>query len=140
MLPEGLAAEIDTGAWTIPPIFEVLRRLGNIPEDDYRRTFNLGIGMVLAVSRRASAARRRSASQDGRAVLRDRQSRAAEARRAARGVPMKKRLGILLSGRGSNFEAIADSVAAGSLDAEIAVVIAQPPGGARVWKWPGSAA
>jgi phosphoribosylglycinamide formyltransferase-1 len=35
-----------------------------------------------------------------------------------------KRLGILLSGRGSNFEAIADSVAAGSIDAEIAVVIA----------------
>ncbi len=34
-----------------------------------------------------------------------------------------KRLGILLSGRGSNFEAIADSVAAGRLDAEIAIVI-----------------
>jgi phosphoribosylglycinamide formyltransferase-1 len=35
----------------------------------------------------------------------------------------KKRLGILLSGRGSNFIAIADSIAAGKLDAEIAVVI-----------------
>ena len=35
-----------------------------------------------------------------------------------------KRLGILLSGRGSNFEAIADQVAAGLLPAEIAVVIA----------------
>ena len=34
-----------------------------------------------------------------------------------------KRLGILLSGRGSNFLAIADSIAAGRLDAEIAVVI-----------------
>lgn len=34
-----------------------------------------------------------------------------------------KRLGILISGRGSNFEAIADSVAAGKLDAEIAVVV-----------------
>jgi len=34
-----------------------------------------------------------------------------------------KKLGILISGRGSNFEAIADSVAAGELDAEIAVVI-----------------
>ncbi len=34
-----------------------------------------------------------------------------------------KRLGILLSGRGSNFEAIADQVAAGGIDAEIAVVI-----------------
>ena len=40
---------------------------------------------------------------------------------------MKKRLGILLSGRGSNFEAIADSIAAGSIDAEIAVVIGNRP-------------
>jgi phosphoribosylglycinamide formyltransferase 1 len=36
---------------------------------------------------------------------------------------MNKRLGILLSGRGSNFVAIADSIASGRLDAEIAVVI-----------------
>ncbi|HUO32084.1 MAG TPA: phosphoribosylformylglycinamidine cyclo-ligase, partial [Bryobacteraceae bacterium] len=47
MLPEGLAAEIDTDAWKIPPIFELLRKLGDLPEDDYRRTFNLGIGMIL---------------------------------------------------------------------------------------------
>jgi phosphoribosylglycinamide formyltransferase-1 len=38
-----------------------------------------------------------------------------------------KRLGILLSGRGSNFEAIADNVAAGNLDATIAVVISNRP-------------
>jgi phosphoribosylglycinamide formyltransferase 1 len=38
-----------------------------------------------------------------------------------------KRLGILLSGRGSNFEAIADSIAQGRIDAEIAVVIANRP-------------
>ncbi|HEV2200191.1 MAG TPA: phosphoribosylglycinamide formyltransferase [Bryobacteraceae bacterium] len=40
---------------------------------------------------------------------------------------MKRRLGILLSGRGSNFLAIADAVAAGRLDAEIAVVISNRP-------------
>ena len=59
MLPEGLAAEIYPSAWTIPPIFELLRKLGNLPDDDYRRTFNLGIGMILAVPlrklRRANA-------------------------------------------------------------------------------------
>jgi len=38
-----------------------------------------------------------------------------------------KRLGILISGRGSNFEAIADNVAAGTIDAEIAVVISNRP-------------
>ena len=52
ILPESVAAEIDTSAWAIPPLFERLRTIGNIPEEDYRRTFNLGIGMVLAVSRR----------------------------------------------------------------------------------------
>jgi len=38
-----------------------------------------------------------------------------------------KRIGILLSGRGSNFEAIADNIAAGRLDAEIAIVISNRP-------------
>jgi phosphoribosylformylglycinamidine cyclo-ligase len=63
MLPPGLAAEIDTSAWQIPRLFELLRRLGNIPEDDYRRTFNLGVGMILAVpgrlAEKAEAALRR---------------------------------------------------------------------------------
>jgi phosphoribosylglycinamide formyltransferase-1 len=40
---------------------------------------------------------------------------------------MKKRIGILLSGRGSNFEAIARNAAAGVIDAEIAVVISNRP-------------
>jgi phosphoribosylglycinamide formyltransferase-1 len=38
-----------------------------------------------------------------------------------------KRLGILISGRGSNFEAIADSIAAGAINASIAVVIGNRP-------------
>jgi phosphoribosylglycinamide formyltransferase-1 len=37
--------------------------------------------------------------------------------------PANRRLGILLSGRGSNFEAIADHIQSGELDAEIAVVV-----------------
>jgi phosphoribosylformylglycinamidine cyclo-ligase len=55
MLPKGLAAVIETKAWKIPPLFEVLRRVGSIPEDDYRRTFNLGVGMILAVPARGVA-------------------------------------------------------------------------------------
>jgi phosphoribosylformylglycinamidine cyclo-ligase len=52
MLPEGLGAKIDSSTWPVPPIFEELRAIGNVPLDDYRRTFNLGIGMILAVSQR----------------------------------------------------------------------------------------
>ncbi len=50
VLPKGLGVEIDATAWPKQPIFELLKSLGNIPEDDYRRTFNLGVGMVLIVS------------------------------------------------------------------------------------------
>ena len=49
MLPKGLAAAIDTSAWTVPPVFELMRGIGQIPEADYRRTFNLGIGLIAAV-------------------------------------------------------------------------------------------
>jgi phosphoribosylformylglycinamidine cyclo-ligase len=55
MLPKGFAAAIETESWRIPPLFEELRRIGNIPDDDYRRTFNLGVGMILAVPARGAA-------------------------------------------------------------------------------------
>src|SRR5580700_6495200 len=54
ILPKGMAAAIDTASWRVPPIFEMLRRIGNIPEDDYRRTFNLGVGMIFAVPSRSA--------------------------------------------------------------------------------------
>jgi phosphoribosylformylglycinamidine cyclo-ligase len=52
ILPAGLAARVDPSTWTIPPIFEELRRIGNLDLADYRRTFNLGIGMILVVAKR----------------------------------------------------------------------------------------
>ncbi|MFN0166662.1 MAG: phosphoribosylformylglycinamidine cyclo-ligase [Bryobacteraceae bacterium] len=59
MLPRGLAAAIRTGSWRIPPVFELLKGLGQVPEDDYRRTLNLGVGMILAVDdRNVEAAQR----------------------------------------------------------------------------------
>lgn len=50
MLPEGTGAEIRWDSWPVLPIFPVLQKLGNLPDDDYRRSFNLGLGMLLAVS------------------------------------------------------------------------------------------
>ena len=54
MLPKPLGVAIDTTSWKIPPLFEALRRIGDIPEDDYRRTLNLGVGMILAVPSRGA--------------------------------------------------------------------------------------
>jgi phosphoribosylformylglycinamidine cyclo-ligase len=50
VLPKTLAAEIDTHAWNIPPVFTWLKETGDVPEADMWRTFNCGIGMVLVVS------------------------------------------------------------------------------------------
>jgi phosphoribosylformylglycinamidine cyclo-ligase len=52
ILPKGLGARIDLGSWPVLPIFEVLKKIGQIPEHDWRRTFNLGIGMIFVVSSR----------------------------------------------------------------------------------------
>ena len=49
MLPQGLGAELDREAWEVPPVFKFLAEKGDITEEDMARTFNLGLGMVLAV-------------------------------------------------------------------------------------------
>jgi phosphoribosylformylglycinamidine cyclo-ligase len=51
VLPKGMAAAIDTGSWKVPQLFEMLRKIGDIPEDDWRRTFNLGVGMIFVVGK-----------------------------------------------------------------------------------------
>ncbi len=50
ILPPNCAAEIDAASWEWPPIFRVLERLGPVPLAEMRRTFNLGIGMILVVA------------------------------------------------------------------------------------------
>ncbi len=60
ILPKGVAAEVKIGSWPVLPVFELLRRIGSIPEDDYRRTFNLGIGMILVVPEKKVVKARRA--------------------------------------------------------------------------------
>ncbi len=49
MLPRGMAAIIEMGSWPVLPIFEHLQKLGNVPQDEMLRTFNMGLGMLLVV-------------------------------------------------------------------------------------------
>ncbi len=49
MLPDGLQAVINKGTWEVLPIFEIMQEKGNIPEADMYNTFNMGIGMIVAV-------------------------------------------------------------------------------------------
>lgn len=51
MLPDGMCAVIKKGTWEILPIFTLLQRAGNLSEREMYNTFNMGIGMVLALSK-----------------------------------------------------------------------------------------
>lgn len=50
ILQDGLMAEIDSNAWTLPPLFQWLQTQGNIPADEMYKTFNCGIGMAVILS------------------------------------------------------------------------------------------
>lgn len=49
MLPAHLAARIHIGSWEVPAVFEWLRRQGRMEAKEFARTFNTGLGMVVAV-------------------------------------------------------------------------------------------
>jgi len=52
ILPKGCDARISADSWKVHPIFSLLQRLGNIDRREMFRAFNMGIGMILVVSRR----------------------------------------------------------------------------------------
>jgi phosphoribosylformylglycinamidine cyclo-ligase len=49
ILPKGLAAQVDLGSWPVLPIFEHLRELGNVEQEEMLRTFNMGVGLIAVV-------------------------------------------------------------------------------------------
>lgn len=55
IIPDGLRVRINKGTWPVPPIFGLLQKLGDIGERDIYNTFNMGIGMVIAVDRDIAA-------------------------------------------------------------------------------------
>ena len=55
VLPAHLDAAIDTASWEIPALFRFLMDQAGLPLEDARRSFNLGVGMVLIASRAKAA-------------------------------------------------------------------------------------
>ncbi len=49
VIPKGTAAVIEVGSWPVLPIFDHMQKLGNVPQDEMLRTFNMGIGMLLVI-------------------------------------------------------------------------------------------
>ena len=59
ILPAGIQAVIETGAWSAPPIFKLIGRLGQVLRKEMYHTLNMGVGMVLVVSPEAATHARR---------------------------------------------------------------------------------
>lgn len=68
VLPEGLGAEIDPGAWELPELFRWIQNTGRIDTAEMRRTFNCGIGMAVIVPAEAADEARRTLEAQGETV------------------------------------------------------------------------
>src|SRR3984957_20708806 len=49
ILPKGTAAHVELGSWPVLPIFEHLRELGQVSQEEMLRTFNMGVGLIVVV-------------------------------------------------------------------------------------------
>jgi phosphoribosylformylglycinamidine cyclo-ligase len=56
VFPSGVRAQVRRSAWSIPPIFHAIARLGHVEREEMYRVFNMGIGLVLVVPASASQA------------------------------------------------------------------------------------
>jgi phosphoribosylformylglycinamidine cyclo-ligase len=52
VMPEELNATLERGTWTPAPVFDLVRRLGDVPQRDLEATLNCGVGMVALVDPR----------------------------------------------------------------------------------------
>ena len=50
VIAEGLSAQFDWNAWTLPPVFQWLQATGGVADEEMHRTFNCGIGLMLVVA------------------------------------------------------------------------------------------
>ena len=52
VIPSNCVLKIDWHRWERPVIFNLIQKIGDVPEEDMRKTFNLGVGLVIVVSKR----------------------------------------------------------------------------------------
>lgn len=70
VLPDGLGADIDLDAWTMPPVFSWLMQAAALPPEDMLRTFNTGIGLAVIVPEDAADAVADILAANGQDVVR----------------------------------------------------------------------
>jgi phosphoribosylformylglycinamidine cyclo-ligase len=70
VLPDGLGATIDLGAWSLPPVFTWMAGQGRMAESELLKTFNCGIGMILVAAPDRAEALAALLAEAGETVLR----------------------------------------------------------------------
>ncbi|BES96706.1 phosphoribosylglycinamide formyltransferase activity [Nesidiocoris tenuis] len=146
VLPDEMRVVLDATKWKIPPIFPWLSAVGDISESEMLRTFNCGVGLVLIVSPGnaddvvkaiksssiVGSVAKKSPSEKG--VLVNGLSSAFSPLMKPH-IPhiiqqeaKKKRIGVLISGSGTNLQSLIDSVADGRINGEIVLVISNKTG------------
>nr|XP_022335416.1 trifunctional purine biosynthetic protein adenosine-3-like isoform X2 [Crassostrea virginica] len=146
VLPRHLRAEVDAGQWSVPPVFGWLAHKGNIPSFEMSRTFNCGIGGVLVVDQSLTEAVLKHLATSGvtasiignladrkegdSVVIKDLQQALFNSWKFPTGVTGKKKVGVLISGSGTNLQALIDSTsgASGSSSSQIVLVISNKAG------------
>lgn len=68
MLPPTLSAHIDVSTWPLPPVFQWLKKTGNVSKHEMSRAFNCGIGMILVVDSESAATVQQLLEQEGETV------------------------------------------------------------------------
>jgi phosphoribosylformylglycinamidine cyclo-ligase len=68
VLPDGMGVRIDLDSWDLPPVFQWLAATGGMQSSELLKTFNCGIGMVLAVSADRADALSRQLTAEGEKV------------------------------------------------------------------------
>ncbi|XP_055636379.1 trifunctional purine biosynthetic protein adenosine-3 [Toxorhynchites rutilus septentrionalis] len=143
VLPDGVAVRIASERLNIPPLFGWLANAGNVPEREMLRTFNCGIGMVLIISREKTSSCLQKL-QDTGAMLIGRVVKHTANKQKVQFFDFtnslniskhisclpKKRIAVLISGTGSNLQALIDNSrnSAYGIRGEIVLVISNKSG------------
>lgn len=108
--PEGIRAVVKKDSYEIPAIFNLIAKTGNIAEEMMYNTFNMGIGMVVAVDEKDVDATIKAMKEAGDeafvvGLCRSRRKRSY----------FMLRVAVLVSGGGTNLQAIIDAVENGTI-------------------------
>lgn len=126
MYSDDLQAEIMLGSWKVLPVFRYLQKMGELAEDDMRETFNLGLGMVLAVKPENVDALVGLLEDENESWYKVGQLKNVQTVKKnyfqVRGRIMK--IAILASGNGTNFQALAEKFQSGEIPGELSLLFA----------------